>query len=288
MKSLIWIFYLTFFVFAACSPKKTGTPSKARSIPFSTLDGSGNLSSLGFKSTSEVIGAILTLKSTILDRRAKMDAEKNYRSNLMQDLIANIGAGCMSNIAVNTIDIIASGQKLDDVDVSSSMGSNQFLTQADPTQANFTIYLGDLAKKNFITFTNNEIQTPLFINNGRITYHVPADQAIKVSSIEMISISKAGAYSTTSFCPNPENLPVTPKCDSPPTIMETQRYLANSFVIQINGSSFYANQTAQFVFSANKGTEKNIKGVGLLWSDNNPQLNDNYLTFIQNPNCPSN
>lgn len=241
------------------------------------------------KADASQVALFMSTQKSILDFRPKLDAEKNRRNKLMMELMANIGAGCMSDADINTIEVIIDGSKLADVNVSTLKQTDQYLPQATEGQINFEFYLGDLQSKKFIKFTNNEATNPIFGNNVHYTYRVPPSDMVKVNFVEMISVKKmAPAYSKVNFCPKPDPSSEAPSnCGVAATLKEIERYEMNAFSVKVNGYLMYTNGSARHGFSLHPGSETDFKSQGLIWQDNNAQLNDSFIALLQRTDCPA-
>jgi hypothetical protein len=258
----------------ACNNKTPSASSKKSS-----------LASQNLTSGPPSVAVFLALKKTILERRQKMDAEKKRRSALMLELMANIGAGCMGDARINSVEIIIDGEKVNDNDVSVLKQADPYLP-TDVSQVNFEFYLGDLNRQNSVSFTNNELQNGVFAPNGHYLYTVSQDSNVKIHAIEMLSIKKTvPTYSKTDYCPPPAEGKPAPVCTHG-TIKEVQRYQMSSLTIKVNGIALYTKSQVNHVFSANPGSEIDTS-QGLTWQENNPQLNDAYIKLIQRTDCPT-
>lgn len=233
------------------------------------------------------ISTFLNLETQIKNRKPILDAEKARRDNLMLELMANIGAGCMGSMTVNTVEVIITGQKLNDNDVTALKQADQYLPQPVQGQTNFQFELGTSSQANAISFTNNEQQNPIFANGVHFTYSVPQGQGIPINTINSITVKKtAPSYTKTDFCLDSSGKTIT-GCSLLATILEVERYELKSLTVNVNGNPLYSNGIVNHIFNANDSKEANAKSQGLSWQDNTIQLNDAYIALLQNNNCPT-
>lgn len=237
-------------------------------------------------SPQDLSAQYLALEASIKKRNPILEREEERRKNLMLSLMANIGAGCMGEVTINTVEVIIDGEKLVDNDVTTLKQNDQYLPQPVAGKTNFIFYIGDTGKKNFITFTNNEQQTPLFATGSHFTYTVPQSQQIKINLVDTVSIKKeAPAYSTDDFCKDYKGKAIE-GCTQQKTIKELERYEINNFTIKVNGNTLYTKSNINHVFAVNPGSESDVKSQAILWQDFNTQLNNAYVKLLQTANCP--
>lgn len=273
----------------ACNQKSSS--SGARSTKSKT--GSSGLSDASGtalpKSKDELVKLYLDLQSQIETMSPELSREQARRKNLMLDLMANIGAGCMGSIAVNTVEVIINGDKLVDYDVTTAKQTDQYLPK--PTgQSQIVFTLGDVDDTtNSITFKNDETSNPVFATNGHLNYTIPeGGKSVKINSINMFSIKKSlPAYSVVDFCMGYDGtLQKEKDCSMQKSVKELERYSMKGVTVKVNGTTIYANGNARHIFAANPGPE-DAKSQGLLWQENNVQLNDAYVALQQSTNCPT-
>lgn len=291
MKSLR-LSFLLLFVCTSCSPKPTtsSTSASSRTKKANIVEGEVEERKSPQAAVSldpkELADQYLALKASVEKRKPILEKEQMRRQELMLALMANIGAGCMGNVSINTVEIIVDGEKLTDNDVTALQQNDQYLPQSIQGQTNFEFTLGDSTNLHQIKFTNNEQQTPLFSASTHFTYTVPQANQIKINLVDTISIKKtAPAYSIQDFCKDYKGKQIE-GCTMQSTIKELERYLLSGFTIKVNGNTLYTRSGINHVFAVSPGTESEAKVNGLMWQDMNTQLNPSYVKLLQTANCP--
>lgn len=225
------------------------------------------------ESANPLVAEFLSLVDAIGRRRPSLEREKDRRGKLMLELMANIGAGCMHNVRVNTIEIQIDGEKLDDIDVTHDKAGAQFLPEPEQGKTEFEFSFQDIGETSVISIINNEYKKQMFNVATRLTYTVAPEKNIKIGNIDIIRIKK--------------NIPAYRKLNigGVPKVEEVERYFLNNLTIKVNGYVLYTQDGLNHVFSQNTGGQEDAGSKGLTWEENNAQLNQAFAALLQRDEC---
>ncbi|MCB9229919.1 MAG: hypothetical protein H6618_09930 [Deltaproteobacteria bacterium] len=232
---------------------------------------------------SSLVDQFLQLVSEISARAPLLNREMDLRGRLRLALGAQVGAGCMQDVRVRSIEVIIDGQNAGDIRISDSVQDVESLPQGNG-QSVFEFSFGDSLFSHVLTFSNDEKRNALFSPGTRKTW-VPESSDFMIGQIQRIRIRKlSGSFVTRDRC---EGGNFYSSCKNKPEVIEQDRYSISSLKIKVNGELIYERGGLSHLFARYPGNGDQYSSVAYGWSDDHLNINEAYVRMKQRDDCTS-
>lgn len=233
---------------------------------------------------SPLVDQFLALVTAISTRAPELNRERDRRGKLRQALSADLGAGCMQDVKVRSLELILSGQKLSDLALPKQARHDE-LPLGETEQANFEFSFGDMTFSDQVSFQNDEKQNNLFTANSHKIWNVERE-SFTIGKIQRLKIKKlSSSFTKQKSCSSGTAFSA---CSKDVSITELDRYHLDGLQIKVNGELIYARSDIGHTFA--QYTPKNpslepAKSQGLGWSEDNMLINEAYVKMQQKDDC---
>ncbi|MBP6217314.1 MAG: hypothetical protein KA436_01865 [Oligoflexales bacterium] len=216
------------------------------------------------------------------------DREFDRRGKLKLELLSASSAGCMADIAVNAVEIIITGERMADLNVSPLYQGSSNLPKTSELASVYTITFNDAKNEKSVSYTNDESKNPLFGASRHFSPVIdPTKPTIKIGEIDQIKIQKGSAsFKKIDPCSKAgvQAKAVSQDCALTQIINETGRYLLKGLQIKVNGNVLYTNNELNHSFSVNRSNEP-VNSSGIEWVDREARLNADFTALLQREGC---
>lgn len=252
----------------ACSPRPDSASRAREAGQEAGLGGKG----YGTADVDPVVERFLGLVNDAARLQPRLDKAMDQRGKLMLELVANIGAGCMMDVAVRSIQVRINGKELEDLDATADLANTQYARKEGDDGTTPTEFLFSFG--NFSKSLGSQPAAQIFTVDSELNFSPPSKLNFTIGDLKTIKITKLHpAYKYRSLSSEEE-------------WKETQRFELDSIEVRINKSLLiYRRGDIDFAFSANIAPGRTPVNSGLIWEDKNVIFNDAFVAILQEERC---